>query len=74
VVALVAAHTFVPFPSLSEWSLSGAYVGYVVFAALSTVFALRYLRETKGERLEEIGRGLSPEARSGSAGSSARPR
>jgi sugar porter (SP) family MFS transporter len=45
----------VTFPSLSEWSLSGAYVGYTVFAALSIVFVLRYLHETKGKRLEEMG-------------------
>jgi MFS transporter, SP family, sugar:H+ symporter len=45
----------VTFPSLSEWSLSGAYVGYSIFAALSVLFVVRYLRETKGKKLEEMG-------------------
>lgn len=45
----------VTFPTLSAWSLSGAYVGYTVFAALSLVFGARYLRETKGKKLEEMG-------------------
>ena len=45
----------VTFPSLSKWSLSGAYVGYTVFAALSIVFVVRYLHETKGKKLEEMG-------------------
>ncbi|MFC4063148.1 sugar porter family MFS transporter [Planomonospora corallina] len=45
----------VSFPSLSEWNLAGAYVGYAVFAALSLVFVLVKVRETKGRRLEEMG-------------------
>jgi sugar porter (SP) family MFS transporter len=45
----------VTFPSLSKWSLAGAYVGYTVFAALSIVFVVRYLHETKGKKLEEMG-------------------
>ncbi|GGK85595.1 sugar transporter [Planomonospora parontospora subsp. parontospora] len=45
----------VSFPSLAEWSLAGAYVGYAVFAALSLVFVLVKVRETKGRRLEEMG-------------------
>ncbi|MCO5985484.1 sugar porter family MFS transporter [Actinoallomurus spadix] len=45
----------VTFPSLSEWSLSGAYIGYSVFALLSVFFVIRYLHETKGKRLEEMG-------------------
>ncbi len=45
----------VSFPSLAERSLAGAYVGYAVFAALSLVFVLVKVRETKGRRLEEMG-------------------
>ncbi|GAA4625033.1 sugar porter family MFS transporter [Actinoallomurus vinaceus] len=45
----------VTFPSLSQWSLSGAYVGYSIFAALSVIFVTRFLRETKGKKLEEMG-------------------
>ena len=45
----------VTFPTLSAWSLSGAYVGYSIFAALSVLFVTRYLHETKGKKLEEMG-------------------
>lgn len=45
----------VSFPSLSAWSLSGAYVGYTFFAALSFVFGWKFLHETKGKKLEEMG-------------------
>lgn len=45
----------VTFPALAEWNLSGAYLGYAVFAALSFVFVLFLVRETKGRRLEEMG-------------------
>lgn len=45
----------VSFPSLAEWSLAGAYVGYSFFAVLSFVFVLFKVRETKGRRLEEMG-------------------
>ncbi|MFD0885741.1 sugar porter family MFS transporter [Streptosporangium algeriense] len=45
----------VSFPSLAEWSLAGAYVGYAFFAVLSFVFVLFKVRETKGRRLEEMG-------------------
>ncbi|GAA5080360.1 SP family sugar:H+ symporter-like MFS transporter [Thermocatellispora tengchongensis] len=45
----------VTFPSLAEWSLSGAYVGYAAFAVLSFVFVLLFVRETKGRPLEEMG-------------------
>jgi SP family sugar:H+ symporter-like MFS transporter len=45
----------VTFPKLSEWSLSGAYVGYSIFAVLSILFVVRYLHETKGKKLEEMG-------------------
>ncbi|MFF4413910.1 sugar porter family MFS transporter [Streptosporangium sp. NPDC001559] len=45
----------VSFPSLAEWSLAGAYVGYAFFAVLSFVFVLFKVRETKGRKLEEMG-------------------
>ncbi|GIH90706.1 sugar porter family MFS transporter [Planobispora siamensis] len=45
----------VSFPSLAEWSLSGAYVGYALFAVLSLAFVLLKVRETKGRKLEEMG-------------------
>ncbi|MEV7006258.1 sugar porter family MFS transporter [Streptosporangium sp. NPDC051022] len=45
----------VSFPSLAQWSLSGAYVGYAFFAALSFAFVWFKVRETKGRRLEEMG-------------------
>ncbi|MFJ2741348.1 sugar porter family MFS transporter [Streptomyces sp. NPDC087440] len=43
------------FPSLSEWNLSGTYVIYTVFAALSIPFVLKFVKETKGKRLEDMG-------------------
>jgi SP family sugar:H+ symporter-like MFS transporter len=43
------------FPSLSRWSLSGAYIIYACFAFLSIPFVLRFVRETKGRALEEFG-------------------
>ncbi|WFB07187.1 sugar porter family MFS transporter [Streptomyces sp. LX-29] len=43
------------FPSLSEWNLSGTYVMYTVFAALSVPFILKWVPETKGKALEEMG-------------------
>ncbi|MGW7573280.1 sugar porter family MFS transporter [Streptomyces sp. NPDC054765] len=43
------------FPSLSDWNLSGTYVIYAVFALLSIPFVLRYVKETKGKALEEMG-------------------
>lgn len=45
----------VTFPSLADWSLSGAYVIYAVFAALSIPFILKWVPETKGKALEEMG-------------------
>ncbi|MFD5506779.1 sugar porter family MFS transporter [Streptomyces sp. NPDC059761] len=45
----------VSFPSLSDWNLSGAYVIYAIFAALSIPFILRWVPETKGKALEEMG-------------------
>ncbi|GLW18987.1 MULTISPECIES: sugar porter family MFS transporter [Streptomyces] len=43
------------FPSLSDWNLSGTYIIYMVFALLSIPFVLRYVKETKGKALEEMG-------------------
>ncbi|TQF02084.1 sugar porter family MFS transporter [Kitasatospora acidiphila] len=45
----------VTFPTLSDWNLSGTYVIYAVFAVLSIPFVLRFVRETKGKSLEEMG-------------------
>ncbi|MFE0729937.1 sugar porter family MFS transporter [Streptomyces antibioticus] len=43
------------FPSLADWNLSVTYVIYTAFAALSIPFVLRYVKETKGKALEEMG-------------------
>ncbi len=43
------------FPSLSDWNLSGAYVIYAIFAGLSILFVLRFVPETRGKTLEEMG-------------------
>ncbi|MEH0547080.1 sugar porter family MFS transporter [Streptomyces sp. B21-105] len=43
------------FPSLADWNLSATYVIYTAFAALSIPFVLRYVKETKGKALEEMG-------------------
>ncbi|MEU0085701.1 sugar porter family MFS transporter [Streptomyces sp. NPDC006274] len=43
------------FPSLADWNLSGTYVIYTFFAVLSIPFVLRYVKETKGKALEEMG-------------------
>ncbi|MER5887355.1 sugar porter family MFS transporter [Streptomyces sp. NPDC001941] len=43
------------FPSMSEWSLTGSYVIYGAFAALSIPFVLKFVKETKGKTLEEMG-------------------
>lgn len=45
----------VTFPSLSGWNLSGAYVIYNAFAALSIPFVLKFVPETRGRALEEMG-------------------
>lgn len=45
----------VSFPSLSDWNLSGAYVIYTFFALLSIPFVLKWVPETKGKALEEMG-------------------
>ncbi|MFE9809563.1 sugar porter family MFS transporter [Streptomyces sp. NPDC005227] len=43
------------FPSLADWNLSGTYIIYTVFAALSIPFVLKFVKETKGKTLEEMG-------------------
>ncbi|MBD0711299.1 MULTISPECIES: sugar porter family MFS transporter [unclassified Streptomyces] len=43
------------FPSLSDWNLSGTYIIYACFAVLSIPFVLRFVKETKGKALEEMG-------------------
>ena len=43
------------FPSLADWNLSGTYIIYTVFAALSIPFVLKFVKETKGKSLEEMG-------------------
>ncbi|MBV2353475.1 sugar porter family MFS transporter [Streptomyces sp. J2-1] len=43
------------FPSLADWNLSGTYVIYAAFAVLSIPFVLKFVKETKGKTLEEMG-------------------
>ncbi|MFH8294483.1 sugar porter family MFS transporter [Streptomyces sp. NPDC018059] len=43
------------FPSMSEWSLSGSYIVYGAFAAISIPFVMKFVKETKGKALEEMG-------------------
>ncbi|MFH9981342.1 sugar porter family MFS transporter [Streptomyces sp. NPDC017179] len=43
------------FPSLADWNLAGTYVIYAAFAALSIPFVLKFVNETKGKALEEMG-------------------
>jgi SP family sugar:H+ symporter-like MFS transporter len=43
------------FPSLSDWNLSATYVIYTAFAALSVPFVLKFVKETNGKALEEMG-------------------
>ncbi|MFD0008587.1 sugar porter family MFS transporter [Streptomyces sp. NPDC127178] len=45
----------VTFPRLSGWDLSGAYMIYTFFALLSIPFILKWVPETKGKALEEMG-------------------
>ncbi|RCW47163.1 SP family sugar:H+ symporter-like MFS transporter [Halopolyspora algeriensis] len=45
----------VSFPVLRDWSLPMTYYIYAAFALLSLVFVVRYLKETKGRSLEEMG-------------------
>jgi MFS transporter, SP family, sugar:H+ symporter len=43
------------FPSMSRWSLSGSYIIYACFAFLSIPFILKFVKETKGKKLEDFG-------------------
>jgi sugar porter (SP) family MFS transporter len=45
----------VSFPTLSDWNLSSTYWGYAVFAVISFFFVWRFVPETKGKKLEEMG-------------------
>ena len=45
----------VSFPIMRDWNLSTTYFIYAGFALLSLFFVLRYLKETKGRTLEEMG-------------------
>ncbi|WP_425824871.1 sugar porter family MFS transporter [Streptomyces fractus] len=45
----------VTFPGMSEWNLSLSYIFYAVFAGLSILFVLKFVPETKGKALEEMG-------------------
>ena len=43
------------FPSMSRWSLTGSYLIYACMAFLSILFVLRFIKETKGKSLEQMG-------------------
>ncbi|PWI05527.1 MFS transporter [Streptomyces sp. NWU339] len=43
------------FPTMAEWNLSGSYVIYAIFATLAVPFILKWVPETKGRTLEEMG-------------------
>ncbi|MET8542231.1 sugar porter family MFS transporter [Kitasatospora sp. NPDC004799] len=45
----------VSFPSMSHWNLSVTYLIYAAFAALSIPFVAKFMKETKGVRLEDMG-------------------
>jgi MFS transporter, SP family, sugar:H+ symporter len=45
----------VTFPALSEWNLPLTYAMYALFALLSFLFVAKWVKETKGRRLEEMG-------------------
>nr|WP_062334102.1 sugar porter family MFS transporter [Herbidospora sakaeratensis] len=45
----------VTFPPLAAWNLALTYLCYAVFAALSYLFVVFIVQETKGRRLEEMG-------------------
>ncbi|MFD8983438.1 sugar porter family MFS transporter [Streptomyces sp. NPDC059564] len=45
----------VSFPTLSDWNLAGTYLIYTCFALLSIPFILKWVPETKGKALEEMG-------------------
>jgi len=43
------------FPRLSDWNLSGTYVVYSVFALISLGFVARFVSETNGRELDDMG-------------------
>lgn len=43
------------FPSLADWNLAGTYIIYACFATLSIPFVIKFVKETKGKALEEMG-------------------
>ena len=45
----------VTFPSMRDWNLPVTYFMYAAFALISLVFVVRYLKETNGRSLEEMG-------------------
>ncbi|MEV0145714.1 MULTISPECIES: sugar porter family MFS transporter [unclassified Nonomuraea] len=45
----------VSFPSLAEWNLPLTYAMYSFFAILSFLFVTKWVKETKGRKLEEMG-------------------
>ncbi|PRW62790.1 sugar porter family MFS transporter [Actinopolyspora mortivallis] len=45
----------VTFPSMNSWNLPATYFIYSAFALISVFFVVRYLKETKGRSLEEMG-------------------
>ncbi|HUR04481.1 MAG TPA: sugar porter family MFS transporter [Nonomuraea sp.] len=45
----------VSFPALSKWNLPLTYAGYAFFALLSFLFVTKFVKETKGRKLEEMG-------------------
>jgi MFS transporter, SP family, sugar:H+ symporter len=46
----------VSFPSMRDWNLPATYFVYAGFALISLVFVVRYVKETNGRSLEEMGR------------------
>ncbi len=45
----------VSFPAMSEWNLPLTYAIYALFALLSFLFVTKWVRETKGRKLEDMG-------------------
>ncbi|MFI6927340.1 sugar porter family MFS transporter [Nonomuraea spiralis] len=45
----------VSFPALSEWNLPLTYAMYALFALLSLLFVAKWIKETKGRKLEDMG-------------------
>lgn len=43
------------FPYVVEWSPAIAYWAFFVFGVLAVIFAKKYLHETNGKSLEEMG-------------------